>query len=557
MILKRPYLLITLVGLLLYASTAFFGLTYLDDNVLILESYGFLSKLSSVAEAFRQGVFHMLHEYAAAYRPLLTVSFILDTRLDALLGLGYHFSNIVFHLIASCLVFLFFVRLKYGRPLALFGALIFTVHPALTQAVAWIPGRNDSLLGIFILSSFICFLDFIEYKRWPSFAGHLIFFVLALFTKEAAIVLPLTCFTYLFAIAREKPFLAEQRQLIAGWCLALAVWLAFRIPALSSNPAALSASGIAGNIIAGAGAIVSYLGKSVFPFDLSIIPTIEDTTMVYGVAAAAAIILGLVLSKAKRYRYVLFGAVWFLLFLTPTFIQPVAGASPIFLESRLYLPILGAFIVLGEIDIVKNIAATKPRAVFGVMIICLFFVLSVLYERNFKDAAVFWKYAAKHSPHSSLAQYNLGWVYSAQGDPGKAEEKYRQALALNPRQRYVHNSLGIMYERRGDPARAEAEYSEEIHNTPYYAKAYLNLASLYYRQGRQEKAVPLWERAVQLNPEDAISRKALIAYYYSVRDFKKAYHHADEFQKMGGTISQEFIGILKGLLDKERASQKP
>lgn len=489
LILRRPYLIIILIGLLLYAPSAFFGLSYLDDNVLILENHAFLSRLSNIVQAFRQDVFHVLHEYAAAYRPLLTVSFIVDTRFDFLFGLGYHFSNIVFHLIASCLVFLLFVKLRYSRTLAFFFAIVFTVHPALVQAVAWIPGRNDSLLGIFIILSFICFLEFMGQKKWTYLAGHLIFFILALFTKEVAAIFPFVCVSYLLLVAKDRPFLFQQKQFIAGWCFVLGIWLALRGYALSPNPIALSAIGIAGDIARGAGAILGYLGKAVLPFNLSIVPVIEDTNMIYGVVALVTIALGLAFSKAKRYRYILFGAAWFMAFLVPTFIRPIAGTSPIFIESRLYLPILGIFIVLGEIGVIRNIAITKRHIIFCAAIIAAFFFMSVVHEQNFKEASVFWKCAAQRSPHSSMAQYNLGWIYDRQGDLDMAERQYLRALELNPRQRYAHNSLGAIYERKGLFGRAEVEYVKEIKNTPYSMVAYRNLENLYRRQGKNESVI--------------------------------------------------------------------
>lgn len=487
--LRWPYLWILLIGIVLYAPSAFFGLSYLDDNALILENRDFLNKLSNIPRAFGQDVFHMLNEYAAAYRPLLTVSFMIDARLDALFGSGYHLSNIVLHLMASCLVFLLFMKLRYARRLAFFFALLFTVHPALTQAVAWIPGRNDILLAIFVLSGFICLLDFIETGRRAFLAAHLVLFALALFTKEVAAVFPFVCVGYLFFVAKEKYFPAGQRRLIAGWSLAIVLWLAFRSYGLSSNPVALSVAGIAHDLFDGGRAVIIYLGKAVLPLNLSIVPTIKDTGMAYGIAALAAIVLGLSLSRQRRYASVLFGALWFLLFLAPTFIRPVPATPKIFLEPRLYVPLIGVLIVLGETDIVKNLTGTRRGLFAAAAVIGFFFVLSVAHERNFKDAATFWRYAAKRSPHSSMAQYNLGWICDRQGDLDKAERYYRLALELNPRQRYAHNALGTVYERKGLPGRAEEEYIKEIHNTPYSETAYRNLESLYRRRGMDEDAI--------------------------------------------------------------------
>lgn len=490
----RPYLLLILTGLLLYSSAAFFGLSYLDDNILVLENYEFIGRLFNIVEAFKQDVFHVLHEYDAAYRPLLTVSFIIDAQLDRLLGLGYHFTNIVFHLVQSCLVFLLFLKLRYTRSLAFSFALIFTVHPALTETVVWIPGRNDSLLGIFALASFIYFLEFLEKERWADYAGHILFFALALFTKETAPALLAAALFYYSYVFKGKFLSRKQKKLFIGWSLSLALWLILRDYALSYNPVKLSFITALRDLALGAPAFFMYAGKAILPFDLSIVPTIEDSTVIYGIVSILIIISGLYFSKQKRYGFILLGLVWFLSFLAPTFLHPVPGISAIFLESRMYLPILGIFIVLGEIDAVKNITFKNIRALLTVLSIAgLLFCISINYSNRFQNALEFWEYAANKSPHSALAQANLGWVYEMQLRLDEAEARFKRALELNPRQRYAHNSLGAIYERKGLLEKAEAEYLMEIENTPYNNDARLNLANLYLRQGKEAKAAALRE----------------------------------------------------------------
>lgn len=509
----RPYLLILIIGLLLYSGTVFFGLSYLDDNILILDNYGFISKLSNIIEAFKQDVFHILHEYDASYRPLLTASFMIDTQLDKLFGLGYHFTNILLHLIQSCLVFLFFLKLKYSRSLAFSFALIFTVHPALTATVAWIPGRNDSLMGIFALVSFIYFMEFMERARWKDYAGHMLFFILALFTKEAALGLLVAIAFYCYFVFRRMPVTREVKALACGWAFALALWLIPRGYALSHNPVTVPIITALRDIAASTPALLVYAGKAVFPFDLSIIPTIEDSAVMPSVAAILIAGTSLHFSKNKRIGYILFGIVWFLSFLVPTFIRPVTGASAIFLESRLYLPILGVFIILGEIDVIKNITLKDARALFLVLATAgTLFYMSLNYSGHFRDVVSFWEYAAERSPHSPLAQANLGWVYDNELRSDEAEDRFKRALALNPLQRYAHNSLGCIYEKKGLTEKAEAEYLMEIKITPYYDKAPVNLANLYFRQGKEARAAELWEEALRINPENIYVRKMLAGY---------------------------------------------
>jgi protein O-mannosyl-transferase len=95
----------------------------------------------------------------AYYRPMMTISLILDAQIGGASPFIYHFTDIVIHLLASCLLFLFFKKLNYRKDLSFFFALIFAIHPVLSQAVGWIPGRNDTLLTVFILLAFIAFID--------------------------------------------------------------------------------------------------------------------------------------------------------------------------------------------------------------------------------------------------------------------------------------------------------------------------------------------------------------------------------------------------------------
>ena len=388
--------------------------------------------------------------------------------------------------------------------------MVFAVHPVLTQAVAWIPGRNDSLLGIFVMSSFICMIKFLERGEKGYLFWHIAFLLLALLTKEAALAfLPAFIFYYAFVMKRNI-FSLVGMEFFTGWSLSLWIWYALRHNALSGVPLKISASFEMGEIANSCRAVLIYLGKVILPLNLSIIPTVDDTTVVYGTVAIILMICGLIISKHKRYRFIIFGIVWFVSFLAPTFIRPAIGISPIFLESRMYLPILGIFMILAEIDFVKRVDFTGARPMIcALVIVVILFSISSGYSQNFQNAVTFWESAVKESPHSPMAQYNLGWVFSNQGRFDEAEGRFRRTLLLNPRQRYAHSALGDIYEQRGHSDMAEREYLAEIDNTPYSDTAYSKLSYLYLRQGKVTKAKELADRALQLNPDNVSVRELL------------------------------------------------
>jgi len=79
---------------------------------------------------------------------------------------------------------------KIPKNKAFFLSLFFALHPVLTQAVAWVPGRNDSLATIFIFSALIFFQRFLSKEKLMDLIFLSLFFLLALFTKESSILLP-------------------------------------------------------------------------------------------------------------------------------------------------------------------------------------------------------------------------------------------------------------------------------------------------------------------------------------------------------------------------------
>jgi len=79
---------------------------------------------------------------------------------------------------------------------------------ALSQAVAWVPGRNDSLAAAFILLSFYSWIKYSsDTKKTGYFALHSVCFALALFTKEtSAAFIPVVL---LYSILVRKDFTAK------------------------------------------------------------------------------------------------------------------------------------------------------------------------------------------------------------------------------------------------------------------------------------------------------------------------------------------------------------
>jgi hypothetical protein len=506
---------ICLLGVALYARSLFFEFTYFDDNVLILDNLPFLQDLRNVFSAFTMEVFHILHGSAAYYRPLLTISLMPDALIGGSAPFMYHLTNINVHLVASCLVYRLLRTLKYAKEIAVFASLIFVVHPVLTQAVAWIPGRNDSLMTVFVLACFITFIQYAQYKRVLPFALCIIFFSCALFTKETALVIPAIFFLYLIANRSVTKYIVIR--LGSGFMVSGIVWAILRHFALK-NPIPMTTTDMVKSVVNNAPASIQLLGKAFFPFNLSVLPIIQDTTFVWGGIALAMIaillIMEFVLYEKSRYKNImlmLFGLVWFVAFLFPSFIRPNPTIVADFIEHRLYLPIIGLIIFLIESQIGSLLKRFSRDILYvmGMAIILLFSVITLVHGSNFANRLVFWKNAAETSPHSPLAQRNLGAMYFLEQEYDLAEKYFKKSLELNKDEQMAHNNLGLIYMNKGKFAEAEREYVQELKVNPSYDNAHFNLGLLYYKMGRSQEAVKLWKKTLEINPDYADAQQAL------------------------------------------------
>jgi len=198
----KPFVVLFAAIFIIYGQSIFFELTYLDDNNLFIDHHEIISNIKSVGTIFSSDAFFSSNRLY--YRPLLNFSFMMEAQFGGSNYLVYHLFNLFWHFLATALFFILLKRLS-GRPLFSFlAALIFSIHPVISQAVVWLPGRNDSLLAVFILASFLSFLNYFKKPNLKNLLLYSLFFFLALLSKETSLFFPLLIFIYLLTKGKEK-----------------------------------------------------------------------------------------------------------------------------------------------------------------------------------------------------------------------------------------------------------------------------------------------------------------------------------------------------------------
>jgi tetratricopeptide (TPR) repeat protein len=501
--------LVVVAALAVHARTVAFGFTGLDDRDLVVDDQAFLADPASLWRAFSpsRAYMHVLDPSHAYWRPLVTASYVLDARWGGARPLAYHATNVVLHAVASALVLALLRRFAVGRGVALAGALVFAVHPALASAVAWIPGRNDSLLGVTAFAAWLC----LKKRRQ---AAHLVFFALALLTKETAMALPLVWAVEGVATARRGtgkwrslpwqrlgrslPWQRLGRSLSRQRSWLLAAWAAMVVARLAARPTSAHATvrALASNLVL----VPAALGKLALPVVPTAIASIEDLPLWPGVAAAALLALATWRLPGVRRGVVATGAAAFLLLLAPSMLLEGTLA----LDQRLYLPAVGVLVMLAEL---ARAAAPERRtiAAFGAIAVASLGLVTMAFESAFRDPIAFGREAVAGSPRSPLAHFCLGQAYQRAGADERALVEYRAALALGPAE-VVHNDIAVIAMKQARWDEAERELREELAVNPGYGTAYVNLAVVLRHEGRMTESCDAAERALAQRPADDARR---------------------------------------------------
>ncbi|MBU0763864.1 MAG: glycosyltransferase family 39 protein, partial [Bacteroidetes bacterium] len=193
--LKFPVLIIVLVIIAIYFNAVGFDFSPLDDQPLIVQQIELLKDPANIGKIFSSPVYPETISMNY-YRPIFMFSFMIDAIIGYKNPVVYHITNIVLHIISCSLLYLLLIRIVGTKGKSLLFSLLFAAHPVHLHTVAWIPGRNDSMLAILGIVSFLSLLNFLDTNKVYWLIIHFIAFFLALLTKESAIVLPM-----LFVIA--------------------------------------------------------------------------------------------------------------------------------------------------------------------------------------------------------------------------------------------------------------------------------------------------------------------------------------------------------------------
>ena len=110
-----------------------------------------------------------------------------------------------------------------------------------------------------------------------------------------------------------------------------------------------------------------------------------------------------------------------------------------------------------------------------------------------------WLSAQTPSPESLLRHAT---ELQQAGDLERAEQAYRDFLAVRPNEVAVRSNLGVLLSRLGRYDQAVVEYKKALELEPTNAGIVLNLGLAYYKAGQIPQAAQAFSKARQITPDN-------------------------------------------------------
>ena len=484
--------LLVIAGFIVY-SNSLSGKFIWDDEYLV-KNNAYIRNFSYITQIFTHNIGSGAYRDYYVYRPLQIIVYSIDYHLGRLNVTIYHLTNILLHISVGLLIYWLINLLFSDILLAFFSSLLFIIHPVHTEAVAYISGQADPLVGVFMMFCFILYIKYIRKESRIIYLAVLLSYVFALLSRENAGVIIVLFLLYHYTFSKKIRF-----KLFIPITIVTLVYIAFRftlfVYSMPVNTTVVQR--LPGFFVA----LFDYVRLLVLPYGLHMLYGLKlfhfnNPEAIMGITILCVLLY--ILIKKKNNHLIFFSLSWFILVLMPqSNLYPINAYMA---EHWLYLPSIGFFLIVAKF--ITDLYRTKHSKVYATIFVLSLFMfysyLTIKQNRYWKEPVVFYERILRYANDNPLVYNNLGKAYYNNGKVKKAEILFKKALSINPNDTDACYNLGIVYRSIGESTHAIEMFNKVIAMDPHYARAYNNLGLVYYEKGNKDKAANLYKKAIEI-----------------------------------------------------------
>ena len=459
-------------------------------------------------------------KYFGLWNPITWLSLMFDYKLFGFNAGGYHWTNVIIHILNAILLFFLFRNLTGAVWRSAFVAALFAIHPINIESVAWVSERKNVLSAFFWMLTMLFYVWYVKQPDWKRYLSVLISFALGLMSKPMLVTLPFVLLLIDYWPLNRTSINTQNEKdarltLKAGKeKLSFLIWEKIPLFILSAISICItidapqSARTVANIFIERINnAIYSYaiyLKKLFWPTDLSIIYLYLNIPFLHILSSAIFLIIItiLVCIYFKKYPYLPVGWFWYLGTLVP-----VIGVVPIgdhtMADRYAYLTFIGLFVIIawGAEQISSKAVFLKKLFMFASVLIILLFAVAAHNRINvWANTITLFENAIKRNPNNYLACQIIGQEMAKSSENEKALRYYNMALKANPQFWPAYNNKGLILKTIGRREEAFENFQKAIKVNKFSVEAYHNIGVFYYENNEFDASVKYFLKAIEIDP---------------------------------------------------------
>jgi tetratricopeptide (TPR) repeat protein len=510
------------------------------------------------------------------WHPLTWVSHMLDYQIFGSRVGGHHWTNVIFHIANSVLLYIILKRVSGAAWRSAFVAALFAVHPLNVESVAWVSERKNVLCTFFWFAGMWSYAYYLERPTRYRYFLILMAFSLGLMSKPMIVTFPFTLLLLdywpLGRLTSWKTFPRLVFEKIPLFILAAIVGVVTFVSSFHGDVTiSIDKLPLADRTANAVLSYAKYLGKMFWPENLAVFyPYSKEfgSFPIIGAILLLTVLSCLAVFLARKYRYALMGWLWYLGTLVPV-IGIIQVGKQAMADRYAYIPMIGLFIIIawGIPDLLRGWPRRKIIfAVSSVAVISGLMICSLLQVRHWQNGVTLFEHALRVTDMNSRAHYNLGisltglgkyeeavyhFKYAIRLEPeyagsysymgvalagqGKTDEAivyYEEALRIKQNDETTHNNLGVALAGKGRFDEAIMHFQEALRIRPDYVYANRNMGGALAGLGKIEEAIGYYENALKIERGNAVTHNNLGLALASVGRTQEAVGHFQEALKI-------------------------
>lgn len=425
-----------------------------------------------------------------AYHPFTTISYCFDYLIGGQDPSVYHALNLFLHLFNIYLVFQF-VKLFSNKHRALFVAFVFALHPMVIEPVAWITGRKDLLVTLFLLLGLNDYLK----NEGKSSTWLYLYFLFALLSKGTAVVFPVL----LMLIDYYNGWNSGIRHSIKSKISLFVGSFIFGIIAKIGQQSADAMESIIDidfvtSLFIGAHNYLEYLIKLFLPLDLSPFnpypKRVGDKVPIQYIVSLFLLITLVVIwwKKLRHYKEFnfAFGFYSVSIFLL---LQILPFGQAMFSDRFFYFPMIGLlFGISSLLDYIRNYQGNRVFYGATLLIGLMLFTGSKNQLSVWENNEKLWGKVIEVYPDDEKAYNNLSFHLGQKGEWAEALKSMRKYQKFTNKPAAASNNIGLLHLRMNRRDSAMYYFSKALSQNPTEVTALENRALMFIENSQLEKA---------------------------------------------------------------------